>query len=166
MNFLVLTSHTHALAQRFYDPDSGSIELDGVNIQSLKLRWLREQMGLVSQEPILFQGTIAENIAWGAGGEDKITMEEIIEVCGSTLWELGSRMQAWAVAVHMYCELWLRGTNSFCVHICTVCRCLGGRGPRGGDLPNVENKDKSDLKSRLQPRLPHRGSSCFRVNLG
>lgn len=38
-------------------------------------------MGLVSQEPILFQGTIAENIAWGAGGMDKVTMDDIIEVC-------------------------------------------------------------------------------------
>ncbi|XP_010523879.1 PREDICTED: ABC transporter B family member 4-like [Tarenaya hassleriana] len=65
-----------ALLQRFYDPDSGDITLDGVEIQRLKLKWLRQQMGLVSQEPVLFNDTIRANIAYGKGGN--ATEAEII----------------------------------------------------------------------------------------
>ncbi|GMJ09270.1 P-GLYCOPROTEIN 4, MULTIDRUG RESISTANCE 4, ARABIDOPSIS P-GLYCOPROTEIN 4, ATP-binding cassette B4 [Hibiscus trionum] len=57
-----------SLLQRFYDPDSGVITLDGVEIQTLRLKWLRQQMGLVSQEPVLFNDTIRANIAYGKGG--------------------------------------------------------------------------------------------------
>lgn len=57
-----------SLLQRFYDPDSGNITLDGVEIRRLQLKWLRQQMGLVSQEPILFNDTIRDNIAYGKGG--------------------------------------------------------------------------------------------------
>ena len=64
-----------ALLERFYDPDSGTITLDGVDIKDLNVRWLRRQMGLVSQEPILFNDTIRANIAYGKEGE--ATEEEI-----------------------------------------------------------------------------------------
>ncbi|OEL38178.1 ABC transporter B family member 11 [Dichanthelium oligosanthes] len=65
-----------ALMERFYDPDSGMITLDGVDIKSLKVSWLRGQMGLVSQEPVLFNDTIRANIAYGKQGD--ATEEEII----------------------------------------------------------------------------------------
>ncbi|KAG8663637.1 hypothetical protein MANES_01G234500v8 [Manihot esculenta] len=65
-----------ALLQRFYDPNSGHITLDGVEIQKLQLRWLRQQMGLVSQEPVLFNDTIRANIAYGKEGD--ATEAEII----------------------------------------------------------------------------------------
>ncbi|KAK7259124.1 hypothetical protein RIF29_24722 [Crotalaria pallida] len=65
-----------ALLQRFYDPDSGQIKLDGVEIQNLQLKWLRQQMGLVSQEPVLFNDTIRANIAYGKEGN--ATEAEII----------------------------------------------------------------------------------------
>ncbi|KAK8913700.1 ABC transporter B family member 11 [Platanthera zijinensis] len=58
-----------ALLQRFYDPDSGYILLDGIELQKFKLRWLRQQMGLVSQEPVLFNDTIRANIAYGKEGD-------------------------------------------------------------------------------------------------
>ncbi|XP_048138825.1 ABC transporter B family member 4-like isoform X2 [Rhodamnia argentea] len=58
-----------SLLQRFYDPDFGHITLDGIEIQKLQLKWLRQQMGLVSQEPVLFNDTIRANIAYGKGGE-------------------------------------------------------------------------------------------------
>ncbi|XP_072958940.1 ABC transporter B family member 11-like [Typha angustifolia] len=58
-----------SLLQRFYDPDSGHILLDGVEIQKFQLRWLRQQMGLVSQEPALFNDSIRANIAYGKEGE-------------------------------------------------------------------------------------------------
>lgn len=57
-----------SLLQRFYDPDSGNIKLDGVEIQKLQLKWFRQQMGLVSQEPVLFNETIRANIAYGKEG--------------------------------------------------------------------------------------------------
>ncbi|KAI6672600.1 hypothetical protein NL676_000506 [Syzygium grande] len=58
-----------ALLQRFYDPDSGHITLDGIEIRKLRLKWFRQQMGLVSQEPVLFNDTIRANIAYGKDGE-------------------------------------------------------------------------------------------------
>ncbi|KAK2403366.1 ABC transporter B family member [Trifolium repens] len=65
-----------ALLQRFYDPDSGEITLDGIEIRQLQLKWLRQQMGLVSQEPVLFNDTIRANIAYGKDGN--ATEAEII----------------------------------------------------------------------------------------
>ncbi|XP_002519759.2 ABC transporter B family member 9 isoform X1 [Ricinus communis] len=65
-----------SLIERFYDPDSGHIYLDNVEIKKLKLSWLRQQMGLVSQEPVLFNETIRANIAYGKQGD--VTEEEII----------------------------------------------------------------------------------------
>lgn len=65
-----------SMIERFYDPDSGKILLDNVEIQTLKLSWLRQQMGLVSQEPILFNETIRSNIAYGKTGG--FTEEDII----------------------------------------------------------------------------------------
>ncbi|KAG5535027.1 hypothetical protein RHGRI_022962 [Rhododendron griersonianum] len=64
-----------ALLQRFYDPMGGEICLDGVAIDKLQLKWLRSQMGLVSQEPALFATSIKEIILFGKEDGD---MEEII----------------------------------------------------------------------------------------
>ncbi len=57
-----------ALLSRFYDPDEGSVSLDGVGYAELDPEWLREQVGVVSQEPILFATTISENILYGRPG--------------------------------------------------------------------------------------------------
>ncbi|RWW74139.1 hypothetical protein BHE74_00017953, partial [Ensete ventricosum] len=67
--------------KRFYDLDSGHILLDGVEIKKLKLRWLRQQMGLVSQEPVLFNDTVRANIAYGKGGD--ATESEIVAAAES-----------------------------------------------------------------------------------
>ncbi|CAA3029431.1 ABC transporter B family member 9-like [Olea europaea subsp. europaea] len=56
------------LIQRFYNPESGQIFLNGMKIQKFKLSWLRQEMGLVSQEPIPSDKTIRENIAYGKTG--------------------------------------------------------------------------------------------------
>lgn len=66
-----------SLVERFYNPDSGQILLDGVELRKFKLSWLRQQMGLVSQEPILFNETIRANIAYGK--LRGATEDEIIE---------------------------------------------------------------------------------------
>ncbi|ESW26477.1 hypothetical protein PHAVU_003G122700 [Phaseolus vulgaris] len=65
-----------SLLQRFYDPDSGQITLDGTEVHKLQLKWFRQQMGLVNQEPVLFNDTIRANIAYGKGGD--ATEAEII----------------------------------------------------------------------------------------
>ncbi|KAH0717742.1 hypothetical protein KY285_013773 [Solanum tuberosum] len=70
-----------SLIERFYNPESGSIYLDGVEIRQFKLSWLRQQMGLVSQEPVLFNETIRDNIAYSRQGH--ATEEEIIEAAKS-----------------------------------------------------------------------------------
>ena len=62
------------LIERFYDPDSGTVTLDGVDLRELNVKWLRQQIGLVGQEPVLFSGTIHDNIAYGKPGA---TREEV-----------------------------------------------------------------------------------------
>ncbi|KAJ6185225.1 ABC transporter [Penicillium mononematosum] len=56
------------LIERWYDPLSGTIKLDGQTIETFNLKWLRQQVRLVQQEPVLFAGTVAENIANGLVG--------------------------------------------------------------------------------------------------
>jgi ATP-binding cassette subfamily B protein len=65
-----------ALLSRFYDIQQGNILLDGVNIREFSLNWLREQIAVVRQEPILFATSIRENILYG---KPSATEEEIIE---------------------------------------------------------------------------------------
>uniref|UniRef100_A0A8B9YKH4 ATP binding cassette subfamily B member 4 n=1 Tax=Bos mutus grunniens TaxID=30521 RepID=A0A8B9YKH4_BOSMU len=62
------------LVQRLYDPDVGSIIIDGQDIRTFNVKYLREIIGVVSQEPVLFATTIAENIRYGRGN---VTMDEI-----------------------------------------------------------------------------------------
>ncbi|KAL3511376.1 hypothetical protein ACH5RR_030777 [Cinchona calisaya] len=64
-----------ALLERFYDPIKGDILLDGYKIKKLQLNWLRSQMGLVNQEPILFATSIKENILFG---KEEAPMEMVI----------------------------------------------------------------------------------------
>ncbi|KAL1914620.1 uncharacterized protein VTP21DRAFT_8151 [Calcarisporiella thermophila] len=70
---------TH-LIQRFYDPTSGKILLDGVDLRDLDVSWLRKQIGVVGQEPVLFDDSIRNNIALGASNRNP-TQKEIEEAC-------------------------------------------------------------------------------------
>ncbi|KAH9671329.1 ABC transporter B family member 1 [Citrus sinensis] len=72
-----------SLIERFYDPTSGQVLLDGHDIKSLKLRWLRQQIGLVSQEPALFATTIKENILLGRPDADLNEIEEAARVANA-----------------------------------------------------------------------------------
>ena len=57
-----------SLIERFYDPsleEGGKIELDSRELRELNVKWLRSKIGLVSQEPVLFDGSIADNIRYG-----------------------------------------------------------------------------------------------------
>ncbi|KAM8748861.1 bile salt export pump [Acanthopagrus schlegelii] len=69
-------STTIQLIQRFYDPMEGTVTLDGHDIRTLNIQWLRSLIGIVEQEPVLFATTIAENIRFGRPG---VTMEDIIQ---------------------------------------------------------------------------------------
>ncbi len=64
------------LISRFYDPDEGTIKIDGVDLRKTDQRSLRERIGVVLQEPFLFHGSIAENITYG---RPHATREEIID---------------------------------------------------------------------------------------
>ncbi len=65
-----------SLIPRFYDPTSGKVEIDGVDVRDYKLQWLRGQIGYVLQETVLFRGTVRDNIAYGREGA---THDEIVE---------------------------------------------------------------------------------------
>ncbi|CAM0141169.1 unnamed protein product [Umbelopsis sp. WA50703] len=65
-----------SLLLRYYDPNEGDIFIGDHSIKDINTRWWREQVGLVSQEPVLFAGTIADNIAYGI---EDATPEQIKE---------------------------------------------------------------------------------------
>lgn len=84
------------LLLRFYDANEGSILFDGADVRDINIRWLRDQMGYVGQEPVLFPGSVAENIARGRrrldiveGGmseQEKIEDEERKQAARHALW--------------------------------------------------------------------------------
>ena len=76
-------STTMKLLLRFYDPDSGTITLDGHDLAEVDLRSLRQHVGYVSQEPYLFYGTVAENIAYGVPDYDEAAMHDAAEKAGA-----------------------------------------------------------------------------------
>ena len=69
-----------ALLHRFYDPNDGDITLyDGTPLDQLQVRWLRSQLGLVGQEPVLFDCTVLESIAHGlVGSPNHDDVQEVI----------------------------------------------------------------------------------------
>ena len=69
-----------SLLLRLYQPDSGSVLLDGVNIEALDPVFLRRYIGTVSQEPILFSSSIKENILYGVEDPDSVTQEQLEKV--------------------------------------------------------------------------------------
>ena len=64
-----------SLLERFYDPVRGEVLLDGTPLRALNVRWLRRQIGLVMQEPVLFNASIAQNIAYGRPGASQLEVE-------------------------------------------------------------------------------------------
>ncbi|KAK8929041.1 putative multidrug resistance protein [Platanthera zijinensis] len=69
-----------ALLQRFYEPTGGEILFDGVEMRRLRVKWVRAQMGLVSQEPVLFSMSIKENILFG---KEDATMDDVVAAAGA-----------------------------------------------------------------------------------
>ena len=67
------------LVARFYDPTEGRILVDGHDLRDVRIASLRSQMGVVPQEGYLFSGTVADNIAFGWGGPEPVTREQVEE---------------------------------------------------------------------------------------
>jgi ABC-type multidrug transport system fused ATPase/permease subunit len=67
-----------SLLMRFYEPNTGRITLDGNDVRRLDVDWLRSQVGLVGQEPILFDASVYENVAYG---RPSATRDEVVEAC-------------------------------------------------------------------------------------
>ncbi|XP_072109855.1 ATP-dependent translocase ABCB1 isoform X2 [Mobula birostris] len=70
-------STTVQLLERYYDPQRGKVLLDNKNIKDLNVQWARAQIGIVSQEPVLFNCSIADNIAYGDNSR-VVSKEEIV----------------------------------------------------------------------------------------
>ncbi|SAM01533.1 hypothetical protein [Absidia glauca] len=68
-----------SLLQRFYDPLEGSVLLDGKDLKDYNVAWLRRQIGVVSQEPVLFNMSIKQNLMMGATRE--VTSDEMVQAC-------------------------------------------------------------------------------------
>jgi ATP-binding cassette subfamily B protein/subfamily B ATP-binding cassette protein MsbA len=71
------------LLPRFYDPDHGAILIDGVDIRKMSLRHLRKQIGVVTQNAILFEGTIYDNIAYGQRRATTAQVEEAAQIANA-----------------------------------------------------------------------------------
>ena len=82
------------LAARFYDPTSGAIKVDGVDLRDVTMRSLRSQMGIVPQEGFLFSGTLRENIAFGVGDGDDVDDAFLERACRAVgAWEFIQRLE-------------------------------------------------------------------------
>jgi len=66
------------MIERFYDPHSGQVLFDGIDIKTLNPRWYHQQIAIVSQEPVLFSGSIRENIGYGL---ENVTDQMLDEAC-------------------------------------------------------------------------------------
>ncbi|MBE9057971.1 ABC transporter ATP-binding protein [Sphaerospermopsis sp. LEGE 08334] len=85
------------LLPRFYDPESGDIFIDDVNIKDVTLNSLRKQIGIVPQETIMFSGTIAQNIAFGQETFEMKAVEEAAKIANAHqfIMQLPEGYQTW-----------------------------------------------------------------------
>lgn len=80
-----------ALVERFYDPEGGQVLIDGVDLRELDPKWYHRQVAIVSQEPILFSGSIKENIMYG---KMDATDAEVVDAARAGMYHLRSRRTA------------------------------------------------------------------------
>lgn len=72
-----------SLVPRFYDPQSGNISLDNAPLRDLDATWLRQHIGIVSQEPVLFSTNIADNIRYSHADADMARVQEAAEIANA-----------------------------------------------------------------------------------
>lgn len=73
-----------SLIERFYDPDAGEVLFDDVNLKEFQLKWIRQKISLVSQEPVLFVTMIRENISYGKDGATTDEIRAAAELANTT----------------------------------------------------------------------------------
>ena len=78
-----------SLLVRLYDPSGGRLTLDGVDLRQLDPSWLRSQVGVVSQEPVLFSTTIAENVRYGRPGATDAEVRDALANANALQFVLG-----------------------------------------------------------------------------
>lgn len=89
------------LLLRFYDPENGSITLDGESIKDLNVNRFRKLVGYVQQEPLLFSGTIRENIAFGKKNATEEDIRRAIELSNAMfVYELPGGLETWVGSGH------------------------------------------------------------------
>ena len=84
-------STTFQMLERFYDPNQGQILIDDVDIKDYNLRSMRFQIGFVGQEPILFEGTIKENLQFGKPDANEDEMKQALQQANA--WEFVSKLE-------------------------------------------------------------------------
>lgn len=67
---------------RFFDPQQGSVEIDGTDIRAWKLGSFRRHMALVTEDPVILGGTVRENLLWGIGDVEEARIKHVLEVTG------------------------------------------------------------------------------------
>ncbi|KAM0053904.1 putative ABC transporter, AAA+ ATPase domain, P-loop containing nucleoside triphosphate hydrolase [Helianthus debilis subsp. tardiflorus] len=72
-----------SLIERFYDPLHGEVLIDNINLKEFQLKWIREKIGLVSQEPVLFTSSIKDNILYGKDGASVDEIKVAIELANA-----------------------------------------------------------------------------------
>ncbi|KAG8074483.1 hypothetical protein GUJ93_ZPchr0006g41132 [Zizania palustris] len=72
-----------SLIERFYDPMTGQVLLDGRDLKSFNLRWLRSHMGLIQQDPVIFSTTIRENIIYARHNATEAEMKEAARIANA-----------------------------------------------------------------------------------
>ena len=80
------------LLSRLYSPQSGSLSLDGADMQYIDEEWIRQHIAVVAQGCVLFEGTVHDNVAMGVAGcgnetrtPEDVTREEVVDVCTAAL---------------------------------------------------------------------------------
>ena len=99
-----------SLLERFYDPDRGEVLLDGTPLRALNVRWLRRQIGVVMQEPVLFQGSVAQNIAsgsWRSSTRESGSDVRPVNVSGSGV------CASWGWAAPLYTFRWRKSSRPY-----------------------------------------------------
>ena len=163
-----------SLLPRFWDVTSGRITLDGIDIRSLSLDALRTSIGIVPQEPVLFSGTIRENIAYAR--PDASDADVLRAAQAAHAWEFLERLpEQWNTRVGARVSQGSRGGDPRRSHVesrhgeRTLCGAGARTAPAGthhaADRASPQHRASCRPRGRTRPR-PHRGNRQSRRTAG